>query len=50
MPLAIGLVNVRKVMRICSLTLKRAAQSKVVRMMVPDQGESRAEVNPKIEV
>jgi len=29
---------------------KRAAQSKVVRMMVPDQGESRAEVNPQIAV
>jgi integrase len=29
---------------------KRAAQSKVVRMMVPNQGESRAEVNPQIAV
>jgi len=29
---------------------KRAAQSKVVRMMVPNQGEPRAEVNPQIAV
>ena len=29
---------------------KRAAQSKVVKMMVPNQGESRAEVNPQIAV
>jgi integrase len=29
---------------------KRAAQSKVVRMMVLDQGETRAEVNPQIAV